>query len=68
MLIEQSGLFTTDSLSMIDAVEDWTSKDRKDTVLKLSFKVCSSLPWSDDKYLFDATEHRMKTILLLDSN
>lgn len=68
MLIEQSGLFTTDSLSMIDAVEDWTSKDRKNTVLKLSFKVCFSLPRSDDKYLFDATEHRMKTILLLDSN
>jgi hypothetical protein len=43
MLAGQSGLFDRSSLATIDSVEGWTSKDRKDSVLKLSFKVISPL-------------------------
>jgi hypothetical protein len=41
MLAGQSGMFDRSSLATIDSVEDWTSKDRKNSALKLSFKVNS---------------------------
>ncbi|KAJ5333279.1 hypothetical protein MYU51_014683 [Penicillium brevicompactum] len=38
MLAGQSGLFDRGSLAAINSVEDWTSHDGKDSMLKLSFK------------------------------
>lgn len=43
MLAGQSGLFDRGSLAAINSVEDWTSADGKDSMLKLSFKVFGTL-------------------------
>ncbi|KAJ5872061.1 uncharacterized protein N7529_004414 [Penicillium soppii] len=52
MLAGQSGLFDRASLATIDSVEDWTSKDRKDSILKLSFKDSGdSLEWLESLLL-----------------
>ena len=56
MLASQSGLFDRSSLATIDSVEHWTSKDRKDSVLKLSFKVTSSLCLGKEQNLTQCSE------------
>lgn len=43
MLVGQSGLFNRASLAALDSVEDWISADKKDSMLKLSFKVLGIL-------------------------
>lgn len=43
MFADGSDLLVHDFLALVDSVESWTSKDRKDSALKLSFKVSSFL-------------------------
>ncbi|KAJ5779045.1 hypothetical protein N7457_006765 [Penicillium paradoxum] len=38
MFADDSGLLSHDFFSLVDSVESWTSKDRKDSALRLSFK------------------------------
>lgn len=39
MFADGSDLLARDFITLVDSVESWTSKDHKDSALKLSFKV-----------------------------
>jgi hypothetical protein len=44
MFADWSDLLANDFITLVDSVESWTSKDHKDSALKLSFKV-STFPY-----------------------